>query len=446
MCTRRVCPAHDAPFAYVAGAFFETLGDCIVWANRGGGKTELGAVVTHLDSLFKPGCETRILGGSLEQSDKMYQALRRKWQPQFADCLAGEPTKRRTELKNGSAVEILTQSLRSVRGQRVPKVKCDEVDEFKPEVWQAVQFVTQSQAGIKASFEAFSTMHRLYGLMQQAVAEAEAKGVRVLRWCLLEVLERCRERSCSRCELSEDCRGTAREGVGYFPIEDAIRIKRRSSAEAWRAEMLCQIPSREGLVYADFDEAQHVVDYDWQPGRRTLASFDFGFVNPFVCLFFQVDEDDRLCLFEEYYVKGKSTLEHARILAPKFRQYRVQTSFADPAGRDQRAILKEKGMVTKPARNDLEAGLEAVRQRLKLDLESGKPGLFISRRCTNTIREMSTYHYPQAGIAEHPEKVDDHALDALRYLALALKKKESAVRRVITSLPGRQHSWRGARA
>lgn len=392
----------------------------------------MGAVVTHLDSIFKPGCQTRILGGSLEQSDKMYRHLTRKWEPHFAELLAGEPTKRRTELTNGSAVEILTQSPRSVRGQRVPKVKCDELDEFTPEVWQAVQFVTQSQAGIKSSFQAFSTMHRPYGLMQQAVKGARAAKVKVLKWCLLEVLEKCRDRSCSRCELSQDCRGSAKQGVGYFPIEDAIRIKRRSSSEAWRSEMLCELPSREGLVFADFDQKVHLISCDWQPGRRTLAAIDFGYVNPFVCLFFQLDEDDRLYLFDEYYLKGKSTLEHARKLRGKFQSYEVRECFADPAGRDQRAILKEQGIAVKPARNDLEAGLEAVRQRLKVDPDTGKPGLFISHRCVNTIREMSTYHYPVGEASEHPEKLDDHAMDALRYLALALKKKE-AVFKVITN-------------
>ena len=46
-------PDMNAPFDYLVHAFFETKTprDCIVWANRGGGKTQLGAVATFLDLL-----------------------------------------------------------------------------------------------------------------------------------------------------------------------------------------------------------------------------------------------------------------------------------------------------------------------------------------------------------------------------------------------------------
>ncbi|MEM6856129.1 MAG: hypothetical protein AAF593_17120, partial [Planctomycetota bacterium] len=46
------------PFDYLCHAFFHG-GDCVVWANRGGGKTMLGAVATLLDLVFKPGIQVR---------------------------------------------------------------------------------------------------------------------------------------------------------------------------------------------------------------------------------------------------------------------------------------------------------------------------------------------------------------------------------------------------
>ena len=78
-----VVEGHDAPFAYVEHAFFERAAgsrDCIVWANRGGGKTQIAAIATLLDLLFKPGIQIRILGGSFDQSSKMAV----DW---FNDCL-----------------------------------------------------------------------------------------------------------------------------------------------------------------------------------------------------------------------------------------------------------------------------------------------------------------------------------------------------------------------
>ena len=178
---RAVCPGHAAPMDYLEQAFLGPGRDLLVWACRGGAKTELGSIATHLDSIFRPGCQTRILGGSLDQSEKMYEYLRRKWSGAFGRLLAGEPTGRRTELWNGSAVEVLTQSQRSIRGQRVHRLRCDEVDEFDPDVWRAAQFVTQSGPGrdgrwIAAQLEAFSTMHRPFGPMADLVEAFAAHG------------------------------------------------------------------------------------------------------------------------------------------------------------------------------------------------------------------------------------------------------------------------------
>ncbi|MFA4904683.1 MAG: hypothetical protein WC600_18300 [Desulfobaccales bacterium] len=71
----RVCPEHPPPAEYIVDSFFEEVQDSVCWANRGGGKTLLGALATWLDTVFKKDCATKILGGSLEQSKKMYQHL-----------------------------------------------------------------------------------------------------------------------------------------------------------------------------------------------------------------------------------------------------------------------------------------------------------------------------------------------------------------------------------
>ena len=171
-------PDSSPPFDYLIHAYFEPPAadknaihrDAVVWANRGGGKTMLGAAATLLDLLFKPGIQVRVLGGSLEQSSKMHEhlltLLDRPW---FRDLLEGEPTQRRVALINGSRVQLLAGSQRSVRGVRVHKLRCDEVEEFDPQVWEAAQMVTRTgNCGgkrVHGAVEALSTMHRPFGLM-----------------------------------------------------------------------------------------------------------------------------------------------------------------------------------------------------------------------------------------------------------------------------------------
>jgi len=76
----RVCGDHDSPLDYLAYSFLgegaRRNRDCVVWANRGGGKTQLGAVASLLECMFLADCQIRILGGSEEQSQRMYEYLR----------------------------------------------------------------------------------------------------------------------------------------------------------------------------------------------------------------------------------------------------------------------------------------------------------------------------------------------------------------------------------
>ena len=432
---RSVCRSHSAPFDYIAGAFLGGLGDCIVWAPRAGGKTVGGAILTLLECIHQPGLAVRILGGSREQSEKMYQHMtalidfraRHGGSVQSAGLVEGTPLIGRTRFANGSEVGILTQSPKSVRGPHVPRLRLDEVDEFDPDIFQAALKITQSVAGHRGRTEILSTMHRRYGLMAELVREHESRGFALLKWCIWEVIERCRDRHCGRCPLADQCRGRARQADGYYLIDDAIRIFRHSSRESWETEMLCLRPSRRGLVYADFRRDLHVRRFGHNPNLPTYAAFDFGFENPFVCLFLQVDADDRVWVFEEYYRRGLSTHEHGRALKGRFERYHVRRAWGDPAGADARATLKRLGIPVVPASGSLAAGIEEVRRRLKVAPRTGLPGLVVSASCVNLIREFEAYHYPEArpgtNPGEDPVKADDHAMDALRYACWALRGK-----------------------
>jgi hypothetical protein len=202
-----------------------------VWANRGGGKTMMAAVATLLDCLFKDGSQVRILAGSFDQASRMYEYLVKFVTESFEDKLAEPVKKSGMSFTNGSKVEVLTQSAKSVRGCHIHKLRCDEVEMFDPDVFAAAQFITQSTDGKKAAMEIASTMHRPYGLMQDVVAGANESATPVFKWCLWEVIERCTERSCSGCPLESDCRGRARLSNGYYRIDDAISQMRRASRQ-----------------------------------------------------------------------------------------------------------------------------------------------------------------------------------------------------------------------
>jgi len=439
---KRICPEHNAPLDYLWHSFKTDFADsppangstpltinadCAVWANRGGGKTEIAAVATLLDCIFKPSCQVRILAGSGEQAGRMYDYLTGFIQIRYADLLAGPIRKEKCCFVNGSAVEVLTQSQTSVRGLHVQKLRCDEVELFDPDVLSAAKFTTMSKNGIVPAIESISTMHKPFGIMQKIIADAQQNNTPVFKWCIWETIEKCIDRNCSQCPLSSDCRGKAKQAAGYLKIDDCITAMKRSSRAAWEAEMLCRRPSLENVVFDEFDPAVHVREIDYNPQLPLYRTIDFGFVNPFVCLWIQVDGDGVVYIIDEYY-RSRATIDvHAEEIKRRtpIAEEKVTATFCDPAGAacDQMSgsssvrQLKQLGIITKYRRSSIIEGIELVRRAIRAG--DGKSSFVVSPKCPRLIEALQCYHYPENASAdsELPLKdgVYDHPIDALRY-------------------------------
>ena len=425
-----VCEGHQAPFDYLAHAFLTPNGgNALVWACRGGSKTMLAAILTVLESVHEPGLETCILGGSRAQSGYMYAYVRSFLQGTHFKHDVERVTKQKAQLANGSCVTILPASERTVRGVHVPRLRLDEIEEFRDDVFEAAKFLPQSTETASARVEMLSTLHRPYGIMSDLVAAPEEKGLTLFKWCLWEVIQRCHDRSCSRCPLWEDCQGKAKRSRGYYTIDDAIARKKLVSDEAWQSEMLCLRPSREGLFYKQYDEDLHVpgepIPFD--PMKELYRTFDWGVNGPTVCLWIQVDGDGRTYLIDELYQTQIAVSDMAAEIKryETMRGYRnVIRSYGDPSGASyilefEKAGIRCQGRREDGGRSNVRfEGFETVRRFLKRD-EHGHPKLLVSSRCVNTRREFRTYHYPATRFghnpSEEPAKVDDHAMDALRY-------------------------------
>ena len=448
---RAIVDGHQAPFDYVCHAFFEDNNqprDCVVWANRGGGKTQLGAIVTLLEMIYKPGIQIRILAGSFEQSSRMYAALRQLFNmhDELTALIDGRMTERYVQLNNGSRVEVLSQSERAVRGQRIHKLRCDEVELFDDDIWQAAQMVTRSgkcgDIAVHGCIEAISTMHRPYGLMRELIEECSVGDRTLFCWSVLDVLERCpAARNCTACSIEKDCLGRAKSARGYVKIDDAIRQSQRVGSDVWQAEMLCQRPSVSGLVYPRFDTATHVRESEellaQQPGvgGEWLGGIDFGYRSPTVVLFGWHDwASDVLFIVDEHIATERTTQVHIDAVAAK-PWPRPNWIGADPAGhqrneqsgRSSIALWKDAGFVIRTQSMSILAGIEHVRARIERG--DGSTGLIIHPRCRGLVDALRRYHFPVDRIESDVPVKDgpDHACDALRYLISNLDNRSSTV-------------------
>ncbi|MAE61323.1 MAG: hypothetical protein CMJ49_08210 [Planctomycetaceae bacterium] len=456
------CDGHAGPMDYLAHVFFEQPGDVIVWANRGGGKTYYGAVATLLDLLFKPGIEVRILGGSFEQSRKMHEYLR--WMLErdgLRHHVAGRITDRGVRLTNGSKVELLVQSETSVRGHRVQKLRCDEIELFDRDVWQAAQFVTRSarcgDIDVCGAVEVFSTMHRPFGLMNELIAQAPAVDAAVFKWCALDVIARCEPtRACDDCPLWDACRGRAKQADGFISVQDVIDQHRRSSRQAFEAEMLSRRPTRTDAVFSSFDPAVHVSAIAPDPQLHWVGGMDFGIRSPFVMLWAQITpgppgDPPHVDIIDEYVMSDLPVNEHLETIAQRGWPT-VDWLGVDPAGaqrneqtgRSTLSVLRDAGHTVRATRRRLADGIELLRRMLEVrdstpggdaadtpDDAPPRPPLLIHPRCERLIEAMTCYHFD----ADRPHRDEpikdghDHPVDALRYLVTNLYRGSGKVRR-----------------
>lgn len=427
---RRVCPGHASPMDYLWHSynadFSNFCGDCIVWANRGGGKTQLAAVATLLEGLFKPCCHTGLLAGSLDQAHRMYGYLESFAAMGFEPFINGKIKANTCRFVNGAYVETLPQSASAVRGRHIHKLRCDEIELFDTDIFDAAQFVTRSDNGLRGAIEIFSTMHRPYGLMQRLIDNADVTETPTFRWCVWEVIERCPpERACSRCPLWGDCGGKARQADGFLAIDDCIRQMRRSSRAGFEAEMLCLRPHIDNAVFAEFDPSRHIAEVSYRADLPLYRAMDFGFVNPFVCLWIQTDSDGRVFVIDEYVQRGRIVAENAAAVRERTPcdESAVAGTFCDPAGSGRSDLtggsavreLAACGIVATYRKSRILDGVEKIRAALRSG--DGQNRLVIAPRCTHLITALRCYHYPDTGTSELPVKdgLHDHPIDALRY-------------------------------
>ena len=435
----RICDGHKSPMDYLWHAYssdFPSLrpggqisGDCVVWANRGGGKTQLAAIVTLLEGLFKPDCRTRIVAGSLDQAGRMYEYLMGFVEDRFAERIEGMMQRERCRFENGADVRVLSQSQRAVRGQHVQKLRCDETELFKEEIFNAAGFCTRSRGDLLGAMECLSTMHRPYGLMQKIISEASESGTPIFKWCLWEVIEKCTlDRHCSRCALDKDCRGRARRANGYFRIDDCIAQMRRSSRGGFETEMLCLRPSLENAVFSEFDPAVHVKEVSYDGNLPLYRAIDFGYVNPFVCLWIQMDGENFVRVIDEYAESRLTVAQNGEAVRRRTPggEGSVTMTFCDPAGNRRNdetghsaaGVLRKNGMRIRCTGSRIENGLERIRSALRAG--DGTIRMVISPKCRKLIEAMQCYHYRPGATGERAELpvkdgVYDHPIDALRY-------------------------------
>ena len=214
----------------------------------------------------------------------------------------------------------------------------------------------------------------------------------------------------------------------YLDENEVDALTKSLSSDQLESRRYGKFKASSGLVYPEFDENVHVlktgfnVPIDWQD----VISIDPGLNNPLSAHWYAVDYDGNVYVVAEWFEAGRDVSYHAE----KIKQISASIGWKkDAKGRinalidsaaNQRTLASQKsvtelffdfGINVNPRVNkDMFVGIQRVKQYLKVN--DGKTKLYIFPTCVNLIRELKSYRW---GDGENPKKVDDHALDELRY-------------------------------
>lgn len=202
----------------------------------------------------------------------------------------------------------------------------------------------------------------------------------------------------------------------------------------------------EGAYFDVFDKKIHVVnDFIVPNGWYKIRAFDWGFSKPFCCLWGAVSDGsivningkpivfprDSIIIYREYYGWTGKPDEGLKINADEIAQNiremqqgeSIQDQVADPAifdvsvGVSINEQMNKKGVLWRPADNKRIPGWQQIRIRLKgFD---DKPMLYIMESCKSLIRTIPLMQYDKTKPEDLDTKLEDHALDTLRYLCMS---------------------------
>lgn len=428
--SRKVCKEHNAPLEFMQEFMYGDK-DILVLANRSGGKTASSGMATGLVA-YHDRVSSKILGGSGEQSLRMYEETKWLLEQGYEDRLSDDILKTEAPFKGGHKISIMTQSMKSVRGPHVPLVIYDEIDEFEEDVFEAGKSIpkTDPSSGFKSKLVMQSTRHYAGGLMSREWQMEDDDRAR-FAWCIWEIIEKCDERyNCTSCALTNaGCPGKkVLEGSdGYFSIRDTIKMYKRLSPDAWHSEWLCDAPRKSGMVYNQF--SRHLCGKRHWIRNLNLPiwrSCDYGIDNQTVVQYWQVDAERRGWLFFEMRWSGvaPSVIAKEMVAEERKRGFRkFDGTIVDPTAAGFRKELENLGKTLPKAMglktiilavNDRDPGITRVRDLL-VPRSDGLPSIMIDTvNAKDTIDEMEGWRM-RNGV---PIKEKDHGCDALRYFVM----------------------------
>lgn len=215
----------------------------------------------------------------------------------------------------------------------------------------------------------------------------------------------------------------------FLPAEYVENAKKEHVGVFYDRFILGEWVVANGLVYPNFDEKKHVIDYkppenEQEDNGLYYISVDYGTQNPCSMGLWRLAEGRavRIC---EFYHDGRRSRrqmtdeEYYSELERLAGNRQIQFVIVDPSAASFIACIKKHGRFG--VKKGANAVLDGIRVTASL-LNTGR--LLFDRSCRDTVKEFRTYSWDEKASEDCVLKENDHAMDDIRYFCYTVLRRE----------------------
>lgn len=221
----------------------------------------------------------------------------------------------------------------------------------------------------------------------------------------------------------------------YLDKKELDDAKETTDEDSFAQEYMGEFRKMSGLIYKIFNRETHMVDIPQLDSNYTFTrELDFGFVHKTALIYFAVNSTgDAIYAYDGIYQSDLTIPQIADVVKTKDAGKIITNPVADSARPDSIQELENLGVHFAPVEkfpDSVATGITQVAELLRIRKDTGKPTLMFNKNLTWIADEFERYRWMQNKsadniIKETPLKVNDDAMDTIRYFAMTWKKQVS---------------------
>jgi PBSX family phage terminase large subunit len=222
----------------------------------------------------------------------------------------------------------------------------------------------------------------------------------------------------------------------YIEKEEIDKAKEETSEDEFAQEYLGEFRKMSGLIYKEFKRETHMVDIPDLTSYTFTRALDFGFAHKTALIYFAISPiGDAIYAYDGLYESGFTIPQIGDVCKVKDAGKVITNPVADsaqPASIEELLRMGVSFTAVDKEKDSVKNGIVKVVELLRVRKDTGKPTLMFNKQLNWIADEFERYRWIENKsaddtIKEVPYKVNDDAMDAIRYFAMNFKKEQQHV-------------------